>query len=470
MRRNDTFEVMASSAAVAADGLAVFAGFLLATWIRFGTDWIPLRHTPPPGLWATYVPVAATVAVLHLVVFRALGLFVRPQTGTFAGRVPRMIRGTAIGTLLAAVLAFAIQNDVDIARVVVALSFPTITAILLVERVLLFHTERHMARHSPEKNRVLILGSDGVAAHVMRTLKREHMLRSKVVGFVRTDLTPPDPSIAEPLLLGTMQDLPRLLEALHVNHVILTNSSLGHDRIVSLILLCEKHIVQFNMVPDLFRILTSSMDVQSLDDIPLLGLGKWPLDFFWNRCMKRIEDIAGATAGLVLLSPLMLITAVAIKLTSPGSVFFRQERCGRDGRMFTIFKLRTMRADAEAATGPVFAVANDPRTTSLGRFLRRYNLDELPQLWNVFQGDMSLIGPRPERPHFVERFREDINRYMWRHVSRPGMTGWAQVNGLRGNTSIEERIKYDLYYLENWSLALDFKILVRTLFARENAY
>jgi exopolysaccharide biosynthesis polyprenyl glycosylphosphotransferase len=267
-----------------------------------------------------------------------------------------------------------------------------------------------------------------------------------------------------------MQDVPRLLEAHHVNQVILTDSSLGHDRIVSLILLCEKHIVHFNMVPDLFRILTSSMDVQSLDDIPLLGLGKWPLDFFWNRCMKRIEDVAGATIGLVLLSPLMLITAVAIKLTSPGSVFFRQERCGRDGRMFTIFKLRTMCADAEAATGPVFAVANDPRTTRLGRFLRQYNLDELPQLWNVFRGDMSLIGPRPERPHFVERFREDINRYMWRHVSRPGMTGWAQVNGLRGNTSIEERIKYDLYYLENWSLALDFKILVRTLFARENAY
>lgn len=470
MRKSDTFEVMASSLAVVMDGLAVFAGFLLATWIRFGTDWIPMRHDPPPGLWPTYVPVAATVAVLHLLVFRALGLFVRPQTGAFAGKVPRLIRGTTIGTLLAAVLAFALQNDVDIARVVVAVSFLTITVILLTERAVFFRLERHMAKHSPEKNRVLILGTDTVASHVMRTLKREHMLRSKVVGFIRTDHQVTDEAVTEAMILGPLEKLPDLLESLHVNQVILTDSSLGHDRIVALILLCEKNLVQFNMVPDLFRIMTTSMDVQSLDDIPLLGLSKWPLDFFWNRCMKRIEDVVGATFGLIVLSPLMLIAAVAVKLTSPGPVFFRQERCGQNGRAFTIFKLRTMRTDAEANTGPVFTAKNDPRTTLIGRFLRRNNLDELPQLWNVLLGDMSMIGPRPERPHFVEMFREDINRYMWRHVSKPGMTGWAQVNGLRGNTSIAERIKYDLYYLENWSLALDFKIIVRTLFARENAY
>jgi exopolysaccharide biosynthesis polyprenyl glycosylphosphotransferase len=470
MRKRDTFEVMASSLAVIMDGLAVFAGFLLATWLRFGTDWIPLRHEPPPNFWPIYLKMAGVVAILHLIVFRALGLFVRPQTGAFAGKVPRLIRGATIGTLLAAVLAFAMQNVVDIARAVVALSFVTTLMILITERAIFFRIERHMAKHSPGKNRVLILGTDTVAAHVMRTLKREHMLRSKVVGFIRTDHPTTDASIAPTMILGPLDNLPDLLESQHINQVILTDSSLGHDRIVALILLCEKNLVQFNMVPDLFRIMTTSMDVQSLDDIPLLGLSKWPLDFFWNRCMKRIEDIAGATFGLIILSPLMLLAAIAVKLTSPGPIFFRQERCGQNGRSFNIFKLRTMRTDAEAGTGPVFTAENDPRVTPVGRFLRRNNIDELPQLWNVFLGDMSLIGPRPERPHFVEKFREDINRYMWRHVSKPGMTGWAQVNGLRGNTSIEERIKYDLYYLENWSLALDFKIIVRTLFARENAY
>jgi lipopolysaccharide/colanic/teichoic acid biosynthesis glycosyltransferase len=159
-----------------------------------------------------------------------------------------------------------------------------------------------------------------------------------------------------------------------------------------------------------------------------------------------------------------------IRRESPGPVFFRQIRCGESGRRFTIYKLRTMRVDAEEETGPVWTSENDPRRTRIGAFLRRHNLDELPQFWNVLKGEMSLVGPRPERPHFVEQFKEDISRYMWRHVSKPGMTGWAQVNGLRGNTSIRERIKYDLYYLENWSLAFDFKILLRTFFSRRNAY
>ena len=164
------------------------------------------------------------------------------------------------------------------------------------------------------------------------------------------------------------------------------------------------------------------------------------------------------------------IAAIAIKLSSPGPVFYAQERCGEKGRVFRIYKLRTMRVDAEAASGPVWTVENDPRRTAVGTFLREWNLDELPQFWNVLKGEMSIVGPRPERPHFVEQFREDIQRYMWRHVSKPGLTGWAQINGLRGNTDIGERIKYDLYYLENWSLSLDFKIIARTLFARKNAY
>ncbi|MBN1556741.1 MAG: exopolysaccharide biosynthesis polyprenyl glycosylphosphotransferase, partial [Lentisphaerae bacterium] len=212
------------------------------------------------------------------------------------------------------------------------------------------------------------------------------------------------------------------------------------------------------------------MDVQSLDDIPLLGVSEWPLDRFWNRVRKRAADLGGASVGLLLAAPVIAAAAVLIKRSSPGAVFFRQERCGEKGRPFILYKLRTMRTDAEADSGPVFASENDPRRTRIGAFLRRYNLDELPQLWNVLKGDMSLVGPRPERPHFVEQFKADIGRYMWRHVSKPGLTGWAQVNGLRGNTSIAERIKYDLYYLENWSLAFDFKIIIRTFCARKNAY
>jgi exopolysaccharide biosynthesis polyprenyl glycosylphosphotransferase len=239
---------------------------------------------------------------------------------------------------------------------------------------------------------------------------------------------------------------------------------------LEIILACERNMITFNMVPDMFRIMTGSMDMQTIDDIPLLGVSRWPLDYFWNRILKRIEDICGAFAGLLVIAPFLALVALLVKRSSPGPVFYKQKRCGENGKEFSIYKLRTMRTDAEKETGPVWTIENDPRRTRIGSFLRTTNIDELPQLWNVLRGDMSLIGPRPERPHFVEKFKDDIDRYMWRHVSKPGMTGWAQVNGLRGNTSIEERIKYDLYYLENWSLSFDFKILLRTLTARTNAY
>jgi exopolysaccharide biosynthesis polyprenyl glycosylphosphotransferase len=368
------------------------------------------------------------------------------------------------------VLAFAVKNEADLSRGVMGLALPIVTVFVLLERYILYRIEWNLARHSRARNHVLIIGTDGVAAHLRRTLKREAMLRATVVGFLRADAGEADPAIAPGDILGTLDELEAVMEARRVNQVILTAVDVDHARIVQTILLCERHLATFNMVPDLFRIMTSSMDVQSLDDIPLLGISPWPLDRFGNRLLKRIEDLVGGTVGLVVAAPVIAAASAAVKLTSPGPVFFRQERCGEDGRRFTILKLRTMRTDAEAGTGPVFAAETDPRTTRVGAFLRRHNLDELPQLWNVLCGDMSLVGPRPERPHFVEQFKEDVDRYMWRHVSKPGMTGWAQVNGLRGNTSISERVKYDLYYLENWSLAFDFKILVKTLFARENAY
>jgi exopolysaccharide biosynthesis polyprenyl glycosylphosphotransferase len=229
-------------------------------------------------------------------------------------------------------------------------------------------------------------------------------------------------------------------------------------------------MVNFSMVPDLFNVLTGQVEVRQVGEVPLIGLRRWPLDRFWNRLLKRLEDVVGAVVGLLLSAPAMLVAAIMIKRESAGPIFYRQTRCGEGGRAFTIYKLRTMRADAEAGDGPGWTVENDPRRTRVGGLLRKWNIDELPQFWNVLKGEMSLVGPRPERPHYVEQFREEIGRYMWRHASKPGMTGWAQVNGLRGNTSIPERVKYDLYYLENWSLAFDFKILMQTFFHNRNAY
>jgi exopolysaccharide biosynthesis polyprenyl glycosylphosphotransferase len=471
MRKRDTSDVKDSLVAVAADALAMVVGFFLATWIRFDSGWLPVPLGRHPEIYHHYAGGILLVTLAYLLIFRSLGLYVRPQIGRFEDKIPRLVRASSLGLVAAMVMAFVSKNYVEYSTLAIFISLPTVTLLVVLERYICFRLELHYARHSSVINRVLILGTDSVAAHLKRSLENEPKLRSRVVGFLRTDLSEPDEGVPPALIGGTVDELAAVaLSEEKVDQIILTNSAIGHQRIVDIILFCEREMIRFNMVPDLFRILTGSMDMQSVDDIPMLGISQWPLDHFWKRVLKRGEDLLGATVGLLLSAPLIALAALLIKRESPGPVLYSQERCGEKGKPFRIYKLRTMRLDAEAQSGPVFTAEQDPRVLRIGGVLRRLNLDELPQFWNVLCGDMSLVGPRPERPHFVERFKEDIGRYMWRHVSKPGVTGWAQVNGLRGNTSIEERIKYDLYYLENWSLALDFKILVKTFMARENAY
>ncbi|MBC7262104.1 MAG: exopolysaccharide biosynthesis polyprenyl glycosylphosphotransferase [Chloroflexi bacterium] len=222
----------------------------------------------------------------------------------------------------------------------------------------------------------------------------------------------------------------------------------------------------------MFQIIASEISIDDLNGLPLLTVRDVALRG-WRLAVKRAMDIVVSAATLILLSPLMLLIALLIKLDSPGPVFYTQERMGLDAKPFQILKFRSMRVDAEQQTGPVWATRNDPRVTRLGAFIRRYSLDELPQFINVLLGDMSLVGPRPERPVFVEQFRQIVPRYMERHKEKAGITGWAQVNGLRGDTSIVERTKYDLWYIENWSLLLDIKILIKTffnIFRDKNAY
>lgn len=470
MRERDTTNALLSTMAIACDAIAVFGGYLLATWIRFDSGWTPLRHAPPEAFYSQYAAGAAITTLLYLFVLRSHNLFVRPQTGSFISKIPRLLRANSVGLVLTMVLAFALTNEFDFSRLVIGIGYLTVGVLLLVERYILFRIEWNLARHSQKTNRILILGTDEVAARLKQTLRREPMLRSRICGYLRLDLAEANPEIPREQIVGTIDELEMFLAKNPMDQIILTSSQLSHRRLLDIILLCERNLIHFNMVPDLFRLMTTSMDVQSLDDIPLLGIARWPLDNFWNRLLKRAEDLVGGVFGLVLTAPVMAVAAFLIKRESPGPAFYVQERCGETGQSFNLYKLRTMRVNAEAATGPVFTAPDDKRRTGVGTWLRQHNIDELPQLWNVVKGNMSLVGPRPERPFFVEQFKEDIERYMWRHVSKPGMTGWAQVNGLRGDTSIQERVKYDLYYLENWSLAFDFKILFRTFFASKNAY
>ena len=472
MKTKDSFNVLTSACAVAGDAAAVFAGFMLATWLRFDSALVPLYHdTPPADLYSYYAKAAALAMLIFLFIFQSLDLYVRPQTGSFGGKIPRLFRATGMGILLSAALAFAIRTEPPFSRMTVVIACATVSACVLLERWLLFRWEIFLARRRSKVNNVVIIGTNSIAARLRHTLQNEPRLGLRVTGFFRTaHRAEVHPAIRPEEIKGGLDDLKAFLETSRVDNVILADMGIGTERIIDLILLCEQALATFRLVPDLFHIMTGAVDIQAIDDIPLLGVSRWPLDNFWNRLIKRAEDVAGSAAGLALLSPLMLAIAILIKRDSPGPVFFLQERCGERGKKFKLIKFRTMRVDAESGSGPVWAVENDPRCTRFGAFLRRTNMDELPQLLNVLRGEMSLVGPRPERPFFVAQFKEDIHRYMWRHVSKPGITGWAQVNGLRGNTDIGERIKYDLYYLEHWSPAFDFKILLKTFFSRENAY
>ena len=241
---------------------------------------------------------------------------------------------------------------------------------------------------------------------------------------------------------------------------------MDRSHLLELLVQCERAMVVFRIVPETTELLVSGMTVETLDGIPMLGLRETPLQG-WNAALKRLIDIIAACAGLILAAPILGILAWLIRRQDNAPAFYKQERMGIDGRLFHIIKLRSMRPDAEQQSGPVFASEFDPRCTKFGHFLRKTHLDELPQLLNVIRGEMSLVGPRPERPHFIDHFRDDVPQYMARHRVKSGITGWAQVNGLCGkHGSIDQRLKYDLYYIENWSLWLDVKILFLTLFGK----
>ncbi len=476
MRVRDTFDVACASVTALVDAAAVYGGVMLAYWIRFDSGWIHegwlpmlVRNLNPPLELYRYVALLAVP--LFLFIFRSLQLYTRPQLGTFGERLPRLVRGVFLGVFISTALAFAVRTNPPLSRGMVALAFFTVAALVLLERFVLFRLEYRLAKRRRTLTRLVILGTDDLAARIKRAVEREPRLRTRVVAFLRIGSAPPHADVEPELIHGSIENLPAMLRSRQVDQVILANQSeLSHEKMSEIILDCEQALVDFKMVPDFYRLLTIKMDMQTVDGIPVLGVEQWPLDRFWNRAAKRLEDIVGALVGLILSAPVILIAAIAIKRDSPGPIFFRQVRLGEKGRRFRMIKLRSMPVDAEKETGPTWTSENDTRRTRVGAFLREHNLDELPQFWNVLKGQMSLVGPRPERPVFVEQFKEDIGRYMWRHVAKPGMTGWAQVNGLRGQTDLRKRVEYDLYYLENWSLAFDFKILARTFFSRKNAY
>ncbi len=330
-----------------------------------------------------------------------------------------------------------------------------------------------LRRHNIDTRRVLIVGAREPGQLVWNTIRRRPELGYRVQGFL-SDTTPIGEELLGLPVLGRTAQIGRVVRATQADEVIIALSGRSPQNLLDLIALAEDEAVEIKVYPDTFQLITNNeLSIGDLSALPLISVKNAALDNPWNRSLKRTLDIV--VAGLVLLfgAPFLLLIALAIRLESRGPVFFLQERVGMDFQPFWMIKFRTMRQDAEQLS--TWTTQNDPRVTRVGRLLRRTSLDELPQLINVLIGEMSVVGPRPEQPRWVEQFSQQIPRYMRRHKEKAGLTGWAQVNGLRGDTSIEERTRYDLYYIENWSLLFDLKIILRTIAdfltgKQENAY
>ncbi|AWX32691.1 undecaprenyl-phosphate glucose phosphotransferase [Methanosphaera sp. BMS] len=339
-----------------------------------------------------------------------------------------------------------------------------------VERSLLRLTLRKFRQEGFNIKYVLIIGAGEVGARLADTISVNSYLGYKIMGFLDDNVTG---EINNVKVIGKITDIEKILARNLVDRVIVSISPRHYNVLGQIIESCEKMGVRADIVPDYYQYVSSNFNVELIDDIPLISVRNLPLDITFNRYIKRIFDVVFVIVVSIIISPLLILVAMGVKLTSPGPVIYKQERVGENGRVFMIYKFRSMTIENEYVDDQKWTQKNDPRVTNFGKFIRRTSIDELPQFYNILKGDMSLIGPRPERPYFVRKFRESVPKYMIKHHVRPGMAGWAQINGYRGNTSIVERIKYDIFYVENWSIWLDIKIFLRTipmLLFDQNAY
>lgn len=444
--------------ALVTDSAWIALSFLAAYHLRFSLGILPVEYASPS--LRSYLPGLAGALIIWLVLLSRSGLYQMGQTRCLGDQLAAVLKAGALSCLLFLAAAFFFR-DQTYSRAVVALTWILTLILLGLNRTtLLRYVSRWLTRRGIGITRVAVVGRGPHTAKILHNLTFRPPPGIVLVGTIGTgEMTCGDVEIDD---LGSLDHLGPLLSVHRIDRLIITIPFQHHQRILTVLRECARIRVSYDMVPDLFGMMTTGFQASDLGGVPLLVFRSRPIDG-WGAVAKRLTDIVIASCALILLAPLFGVIAVAIYRDSGRPILFGQKRVGLNNRLFTMYKFRSMRIDAEDASGPVWATPEDPRRTKVGRFLRKWNLDELPQFWNVLRGDMSLVGPRPERPFFVERFREQVPRYLERHRVRAGLTGWAQVNGLRGNTSIEERTRFDIYYVENWSLWFDLKVLVRTL-------
>ncbi len=452
------------------DAAVVLLSLMLAYVIRFETPFRDVGVTDPViGIrsYCGHVLLGSALLVFLLANFRLHDprnfLAIRKTIGI----VVKSCLLWGVGFLA---LALVLKIEPAISRMYCALGCAAAMAGLAGWRWVLYCILRQESFASRLRQKAVFVGWNEECDRAVKRFGEGRSHQITVSGVI----TPPEQGLeaAPPAnipVLGSYEGLRPILRSSGADLVMVVDGTLSRHQMLELAETCGREFIDFKLVPSCFQILVSSLQLESFHGLPVLGFGKMPLHCAFNNAAKRSVDILGSLLGMLIFAPVMAVFAALVYLESPGAVIYRQRRIGLNGRPFDILKIRSMKPDAESAGVPGWTVKDDPRRLKVGAFMRRWNIDELPQFWNVLRGDMSLVGPRPERPELIEDFKEEIPHYNVRHNIKPGVTGWAQVNGLRGDTCLRERVKFDLDYIENWNLGLDLQIMLMTFYKRGGA-
>ena len=452
------------------DAAITAASFMLAYYFKFYV----LENGPGIGVLPVinYLQLLLVIVPIYLLLYYECSIYAPKRTVRLRYEVYGIIKANSIGIMTLIIVLYLIVREINYSRSVIAIFYFFNVSITSGFRFTLRKSLRKIRKQGYNLKHILLVGYSRAAEEYV-----DRILDNPQWGYVACGILdnriPAGTLYRGVKVLGSLGNLEIILPENKLDEVAITLSLKDYDYLESIVSTCEKSGVHTKFIPDYNGLIPNKPYTEDLQGLPVINIRYVPLTNTGNIITKRIIDIVGSLAGIVITSPIMLIAAILIKFTSPGPVIFKQERVGLHNRPFQMYKFRSMAQQSSEEEEKAWTVRGDPRVTGVGRFLRKTSLDELPQLFNILKGDMTLVGPRPERPGWVEKFREEIPRYMVRHQVRPGLTGWAQVNGLRGDTSIRKRIDYDLYYIENWSLGLDIKIIFMTFitgFVNKNAY
>ena len=408
---------------------------------------------------------------LYIVLYYMFGLYEPKRRKSLFADALSIFKANVVSIIVLLSILFVIK-EIHYSRQVFLIFVVLNCTFTLLQRVVIKLTLRKIRSKGLNLKYLLIIGAGSLGRQFVKKIKANSQLGYSIVGFL-DDYVYNGKKVEGIEVIGNLNDLPKILEERQLDEVIVALSVNEYDKLRYIIKVCEKAGVRTQIIPDYYKYIPARPVVDEIDGMPLINIRYVPLNNIASALSKRVFDIVLSAFGLLLCLPLFIFIVLAIRIESPGPVFFSQERVGLNRKSFKMYKFRSMKVQSEEKSDIKWTKENDPRKTRVGAFIRKTSLDELPQLFNVLKGDMSMIGPRPERPYFVEQFREKIPKYMIKHQVRPGITGWAQVNGWRGDTSIKKRIEHDIYYIENWTFGFDLKILVLTVFkglVNKNAY